>query len=814
MQNNRQNFKTPLKLAAAISALVTPSLAFSQAECVPNEAAIKSQQRLNWVPKGQMTDAQLKDLNGDCCGKFIEPEATWKGHDDDASSAPVYISSDKGGLKDGGQKSQMSGDVTITQGSRKLRADDAAIDRANNTATLSGNVTIRDPGVVLIGDKASVNMSAGASSIEGAEFVLYDTGLNGSAAKVAMSKDNTLTLTDGRFTTCAPGSKQWELRSDSIVLDNETGLGTTKNASFNLGGVPVLYIPWASFPIDQRRTTGMLVPAINFGSDGFDVSVPVYINLAPNYDTTITPRYIADRGTGVEAEFRYLNDNFETKLSGAYWGDDKLADRKRWLKGIQLDSNPNYQWYVNVDYTDVSDIDYFRDMSTAGLDVSSETNLEQSFTGGYRFDNWDVGMQLQRYMPLTESISSQYQQVPHLYARGQYATRNGISISLDSNITQFKDYEGDSNTDGWRTDGKYTAAWQLNSLAGFVKPSAGVRFVTYNLNNPVDEHNTTTPGEIAPSFTLDSGMFFESSSKHNLQTFEPRIYYTYVDASPQNDQPNFDTSQPVLTYQNLYEDTRFAGSDRIGDNNRVTIGGKYSLVSNETGEEWFVLGVAQGFYASNRYVTLEPRLTPEVIDHPERLQDPSQAELEELDQLTEDQTDLMFDSQIRLNNVWSLDASVNVDDTSKDVSRATSYLRYSKTKSYLINLGYIYEETPDALNEVTGEITKQDIQQFDISAYIPLKNDKWSVFGRWNYDMTNAEGLDILAGFEYRSCCWRVGVAYQNWVDSGSGLEIEDQERRTAIKLQFELIGLSNNSSSVDNLLSSIYGYDNYSKKN
>jgi len=59
----------------------------------------------------------------------------------------------------------------------------------------------------------------------------------------------------------------------------------------------VLYSPYMSFPIDNRRLTGFLAPTFGHTQrSGFSLTTPFYWNIAPNYDATVRPRYLASRG--------------------------------------------------------------------------------------------------------------------------------------------------------------------------------------------------------------------------------------------------------------------------------------------------------------------------------------------------------------------------------------------------------------------------------------------------------------------------------------------------------------------------------------
>ena len=71
-----------------------------------------------------------------------------------------------------------------------------------------------------------------------------------------------------------------------------------------------------------------------------------------------------------------------------------------------------------------------------------------------------------------------------------------------------------------------------------------------------------------------------------------------------------------------------------------------------------------------------------------------------------------------------------------------------------------------------------------------------------------------MAGIEYDSCCWRVALAYQQWVEAGTAAEIDQLSERSAIRLQIELKGIGSGQSPVDKLISSIYGYTDYDENN
>ena len=117
------------------------------------------------------------------------------------------------------------------------------------------------------------------------------------------------------YTTCPPGSEDWLIEGKSILLDTNSGVGTAKGMKLRFKSVPILYLPHMSFPISDARKSGFLTPEIGSSArSGNEIRVPYYWNIAPNYDATITPRLLTDRGLQIAANFRYLTRRNEGRV--------------------------------------------------------------------------------------------------------------------------------------------------------------------------------------------------------------------------------------------------------------------------------------------------------------------------------------------------------------------------------------------------------------------------------------------------------------------------------------------------------------------
>src|SRR5690606_23591304 len=214
---------------------------------------------------------------------------------------------------------ELEGDVRIEQGNRTLAASRAHIDRTAREGTVSGGVRLQEPGLVMQGERARVNLDTHAAVVEQVDFVLLDSALRGDARQITQDGAGNMTMAGGSFTRCEPGNENWRLSASSVVVEEGDVFGTARDAVLRVRGVPVFYTPYIRFPVTDDRQSGWLFPNLAYsGEDGTDVSLPYYLNLAPNYDATLIPRYVSKRGAGLEGEFRHLSGWQETVLSGAY----------------------------------------------------------------------------------------------------------------------------------------------------------------------------------------------------------------------------------------------------------------------------------------------------------------------------------------------------------------------------------------------------------------------------------------------------------------------------------------------------------------
>lgn len=855
-ENNNGNTQWECRVGAdgnwACGQQAAPGRAFPRpkhpepAEPIPEDDGPQVQlaRNLDWVEEESLSEEQKEKMAPGCCGAYIEPPRDYPEGNMAPSDAPLRVASETTEVE---QESiaHLRGKVQLTQGYRQVRSETATVDQNARTVDLDGDVQFREPGLLLTGDHAQINMDSKDIRIDNATYLLHDSNVRGTATQ--MNRRNEVFYIDNAtYTTCEPGSNAWRLVSSKVDINPETGIAHAKHVRLEVKDIPVFYAPWLRFPIDERRASGLLFPVIEFGEDnGFDYAQPIYLNLAPNYDATITPRYIQERGPMLETEFRHLSKLTSTVLGASFLSDDDGGDdsdedpdpltgdrdhegEDRWLVNVDHLGGIGKRWETRVDYTKVSDSDYFRDLDNATLEVNSQTYLSQMASSSYRTDNWLFRLKGQKYQTINDDINriDQYKQLPRLEGNGDYRFGDFV-LNLDNQYTSF-DHDDDDNfspkiantymlddkgtfVTGERVRLNYSVTWDKEWGWGYFRPTAKVRHLTYNLDDPVAGQNDDSPSVTVPTGIIDAGLYFERDTtmlSGYTQTLEPRIYMVHTKYEDQSDLPDFDTSLATFSYSQLFRDDRFIGGDRIGDTEQITVGLTSRLVEQSTGIEWLRASFGQIFYLDDRYVTLDPTLNKaflKSLDDPDSLS-PTLRNI--ATDMLSDESAYAAEFALRLSEALRVQADLLYDENDGEVDRGTASLRYNDRENRIFNLSYRFNRKVPLL--VNGQLLDTDIEQADVSTIFPISRD-WSLIGRHNYDLTNSRDLETFLGFQYDSCCWRLSMLWRRWLDRNDYILIPDEDltEDDGIFFQIQFKGLAGTGTKVDSILSDgIYGYE------
>src|SRR5690606_36557273 len=116
----------------------------------------------------------------------------------------------------------------------------------------------------------------------------------GQAEVMYFEGENQYRLKGATWTTCEAPDPDWYIKADTLRLDYDRERGEVHGSSLVFKNTPILWWPWAEFPLSERRQSGLLVPTVGMSNKaGLDISLPYYWNIAPNYDATLAPRIMS-----------------------------------------------------------------------------------------------------------------------------------------------------------------------------------------------------------------------------------------------------------------------------------------------------------------------------------------------------------------------------------------------------------------------------------------------------------------------------------------------------------------------------------------
>ncbi len=286
-----------------------------------------------------------------------------------------------------------TGNVRVVQPERSLRAHWVAFSAVTRIGVAEGDVELLDAGTRL----AAEFMVFDVDTLRGMLFQgVLDAGNEGfrvRARELIRTGENTFTARDAIFSTCRcePGERlPWQLSSREA--DVELGeYGTIKNSTLDILGVPVLWIPWAFFPVKSERETGLLLPDLQLGGrGGYGLGIPFFWAAHPQLNVIATQRFMSERGYKQDLEFEYVfgerseGDLFVAGLRDGYDDPSRAPKEARW--SVLWDHDQMLPWELrwqtdlklasdNVYAEDFDELREFREFRF----LESTTNVARSF---------------------------------------------------------------------------------------------------------------------------------------------------------------------------------------------------------------------------------------------------------------------------------------------------------------------------------------------------------------------------------------------------------------------------------------------------
>ena len=671
-------------------------------------------------------------------------------------------------------ETELTGNVDVRFGAREIQADRLTYERDSNTFNVSGTVRYRDPLVRLEGDSGHYGIDG--ASFSHAQFEFLKQPGHGSAEQISMSPGNVLTLRRVTYTSCPAARADWQIRARELVLDTNTSRGVGYGATVDFEGVPIAYLPWISFPLNEARQSGFLFPDVGTsGRSGGSIGVPWYWNIAPNQDATFTPGYYTLRGAALGGEYRFLTASSHGSLVANYLPSDHAYGSER-NSVIALDQT-QLGWNTRLDVVaeSVSDTEYFEDF-TLGSQSTSTPFLPRSVALVHRDDIWNLKAQMTGYQTLDVTLpldERPYIQLPALSASALWAPLQWPTFrtGFDSELTDFTRATGET---GWRLDARPQLGLDVTGPGYFLRPSVAWDYTRYALRDAPTAD--TSPSRSLPILDFDAGLQFErqgSAAALRNVTLEPRIMYVYIPYRDQSNLPVFDTGAPDPNLIELFRPNRFVGTDRVGDENGLTLGLTSQTFDTASGQRYLSATIGQAVYFEPARVTLPGQALQSV-----------------------NTSSLIAEVILTAYHNWNLQFDIASNPNVSAVAQDQITLQYHPSNQQVANLSYRYR---------AGQLA-----QIDGSVAWPVASH-WDAYARAVYSFLDNPSatpavrpgsIEDFAGFQYRGACWSIRALWQRSISTRTGIQ------SNGVSFQLELTGLSSVGSQVTSFLEqSIRGY-------
>ncbi len=789
--------KFPPRRLLAIAAALALTGTLAQAEVAPASPATANQSAAADCPLGTFHCAP-RPLNYAMCRpnallEFYDPTLTRNSSLRDTAAAKVqaeHVDSSNESVY------HLSGNVTLQRADQQLQADSVDYNDQTTDYDARGNVRYQEAGQLLAASHMRGNTEASRGIADNVRYQMLDSRGNGVAKQGQLLDAQHSRYAMATYSTCDVGHHVWEFRASSITIDKATGVGVARNATMRLGNVPFLYLPYFSFPTDDRRKSGFLYPTIGRTSrSGFQISTPYYLNLAPNYDATLDPRLYSLRGPMLGGEFRYLVPGSSGQLNVQYVPRDHgtpsaladTADTRRYLINFSDTTHLWDSWRLRTSINRTSDSSYLYDFANNGLSTTVYSLASSAaVTGGGTW--WDAalgGVAYQNTNPFLTDRVLPYRQLPYVAFNADIPLSRWLETGLNSEAVAFRK---PGYVEGQREDFYPYLSASFGTSAWFVRPKLAYRYTAYQLNGNASRYGYSgllpagatspfteqSPSRSLPIVSVDSGLIFDRSTSlfghAYTQTLEPRLYYLYVPYRNQHNLPVFNTNLMSFDYWQLFSPNRFSGADRQMDANNLTAAVTSRLL-DENGVERLSASIGQ-----IRYFT------------PQRV-------------LGTDWSGSSYVAQFsaQLSDQWRLNSAYQWSPNTHQTDMGTLELQRRIGGDGVLNFAYRYR--------------RGLLEQYSASAVYPL-SERWRLVGSAAWSVPDRRMVEALVGVQFDSCCISLRLVERSYVNQGyygfgpASNQANLNKRDNSIMFEIVFKGLGSTGGQIEPLLHrDILGY-------
>jgi LPS-assembly protein len=671
----------------------------------------------------------------------------------------------------------LTGNVKTIRADQELHADIADYNSDTTDYDARGHVHYQEYNQMLSADHIVGNTSNSTAVASGnVRFQMLDSHGNGTAARGQMIDENLNRYSVATYSTCDIGRHIWEIRAKKIDTDQNVGRGVARDATMNIYGVPFFYTPYMSFPLNSDRQSGFLYPYFEHtGYAGYQFRIPYYLNLAPNYDATLIPRYYSLRGAMLSGQARYLFPKTNGEFDFEFLPNDLYNDQKITPQSIDTQGQQRYlikftnwtalwpQWTINTNIEHASDQNYLHDFGDDLFTISTALLYSSIYLNGS--GNWwsaSIGGDMWQNVDPSEPNSVEpYKRLPRAAFNMDIPFWRWYDIGMTSEAVSFHKYD---SVEGSRLDLYPYIDADFQGASWFFRPKLAYRYTDYSLDagyrnfsySTTTATGTTTtypftqsnPSRSLPIISLDQGLIFDRSTSmfgsNYTQTLEPRLYYLYVPYRNQNNLPLFDTSAIPFDDWMLFAPNQYAGADRQMNANNLT-----AAVTTRFLDDGGVQRLTATF-GQIRYFT--PQLVQAPGSGPTNWSG----------------SDYVLELGSQLNDQWTMNSEYLWNPITRKTELGTFTVQRRLGFDGVLNFSYRFRQNVTQQDSISTTYQKQ-VEQYDISAVYPI-SDRWRLIGDWTYSVLDKRTVEAVAGVQYEGCCVKLSVIARRYVTGYDGV--------------------------------------------
>ena len=630
----------------------------------------------------------------------------------------------------------LEGNVVIKTELLEFWSEKAIYDKSKKTIKLEGSIRVLSKHLDISAKEMEANLLDRTFYIAETSFSFMKKNF-GSADSIRVYANEKIELLNTSLNSCSIEDPAWQLKAESLTL-LETGRNAIiKGVSLKIKEIPVLYIPYVRTAVGKDKFSGFLPPSLKQGRDGIDISMPYFFNLSSNYDLTISPRFIEERGSGIAAEYRYLTEASKGNITASNIFNDRRFSNEtnyqgnrwmaQWFHRSQIGSN----LFIDIHTEGVSDNFFFENLNEDILGTKQKNYLTKRVSAKWIGESLKLEGEVKEYEDLNPFTSEQYETRPNfsLIFQDRY---KGINFRLLSNYTKFA-FDGSFNPFNKQKEITRKSIEPSLSYSKYFASSSfsiaiGIEDLKYDINSSSFDRSSNW-------LETEYKIFFENRSNQSFKSLNPTIKFILLNEESLPAE-SIDSRLMGLNYNNIFLRNWYSGPDRFLNQDRVILGVEHQNIDLKNNIN-LSFSIGKAFFLKDEYVVgiKNKRTSPLVMEYKQKL-----------------------------NSYLFTNGTLEIDSDFDKVHSSSFGLMYERDESKRIELRSVYKRLNPSISNMPWFDNDLPISQLELLAQWSI-SDQFMIFGKLQKDNEIHKSKDLSFGFQYSNCCLKAGLMKRKWKD-------------------------------------------------